>query len=496
MRRIASQRAGFTFLVVLVAPGPQIGGQRIGLFGGCLGERDIKAAAAPTFRDLAEALSLGMPFQIRVPRDGQGREFTFLGANCHAITGVEPADALADARVLFDQIAPEHRAAFLAAEEAAFADRRAFEMDVRMRGPSGETRWRRIVSAPTVQADGSSLWDGLLTDITEARAAADELAEQRRRLELAVGATGLGLWDWDVRTGALSWSDRNRELLGIGPHEPISVERYMSLVHPDDREVVRETYRRAAERPDGGDFTFEYRTTHRPDGKTRWLQARGRVTKDADGAVLAVGTNLDISARKASEERRSLLMGELAHRAKNGIAVMMAIVAQTARGASSVQDFQGVLMARLQAMADSQDLVTATGGQPVQLADLVATTLTPFDASRFDVDSSLGEVTVPGELAIALGLLLHELSTNAVKYGALSNAAGRVVIERASDPSGQTILTWAERDGPKVKVGSRRGFGSRLLEISLRNQGGRVEPRFEAAGFQAAIHFPPAPARP
>jgi PAS domain S-box-containing protein len=455
-----------------------------------LSERDQTAGETPSFRDLAEALGLGMPFQIRAPAEGQGRQFTYLGASCLSMTGVEPAAAMADAGLLFGQILPDQREAFAAAEEAAMRERRGFEAEVRMRGPAGDVRWRRIVSTPTFLADGASLWDGVMTDVTATRSAAAELAEQRRRLEVAVEATGLGLWDWDVRSGALKWSDRNRELFGLKPGQPITVEQYMQLVHPDDRDGLREAYRQAAQQPEGGDFLYEHRTVHRPGGKTRWLQCHGRVARDADGVTVAVGTNLDISARKAAEERRAILMAELAHRAKNGIAVMMAIVAQTARGSASVQEFQDVLLSRLQAMVDSQDLVTASGGRPVQLADLVAKTLTPFDATRFDVDATLAEVTVPGELAVGLGLLLHELSTNAVKYGALSSPGGRVVIGRVGGAGGETVLQWAERGGPRVKSGERRGFGSRLLEVSLRNQGGKVEPRFDPNGFQASIHLP------
>jgi two-component sensor histidine kinase len=147
-------------------------------------------------------------------------------------------------------------------------------------------------------------------------------------------------------------------------------------------------------------------------------------------------------------------------------------------------------MARLQAMADSQDLVTASGGQPVRLADVVAKTLTPFDATRFEVDASLAELTIAGEVAVGLGLLLHELSTNAVKYGALSKPTGRVAIQRVDGRPGQTVLKWAEAGGPEVRPGKRKGFGSRLLEVSLRTQGGKVEPAFDRSGFRADIHFP------
>lgn len=320
--------------------------------------------------------------------------------------------------------------------------------------------------------------------------AIDDLRERLRRLEAAVEATGLGLWEWNARTGALTWNARNRELLGADPDAPVTIEDYSALVHPDDREVMRQAYRAAADQPQGGLLSFEHRTLAAPGGKTRWILSRGRVTKDAEGVLLAVGSNLDITDRKTAEERRSLLLRELAHRAKNGILVMMTIVAQTAKRAEGVKDFEAVLMGRLQSMADSQDLVTKADGRALRLAELLERALTPFDRTRFDVDPRLEEISISNEMVVAMALLLHELSTNAVKYGALSAPAGRVALGLAQAGEGKAQMTWVERGGPQVKPVARKGFGTRLMEISLRNDGGHVVVRFEPAGFAADIHFP------
>lgn len=318
----------------------------------------------------------------------------------------------------------------------------------------------------------------------------DELRERLRRLEAAVEATGLGLWEWDVRSGVLTWNARNRELLGADPDAPLTIDDYPGLVHPDDREVVGRAYREAADKPEGGVFSFEHRTLITPEGKARWILSRGRVTKDADGVLLAIGTNLDITDRKTAEQRRSLLLRELAHRSKNGIVVMMTIVAQTARGAQNVKDFEAVLMGRLQSMSDSQDLVTDAEGRALRLTDLLARALTPFDRSRFDVDPRLEAISIPSEMVVAMALMLHELATNAVKYGALSAPGGRVKLGRADAPDGKAQLTWVEFGGPPVQPVTRKGFGTRLLDISLRTDGGHVVARFEPAGFEADIHFP------
>jgi two-component sensor histidine kinase len=141
-------------------------------------------------------------------------------------------------------------------------------------------------------------------------------------------------------------------------------------------------------------------------------------------------------------------------------------------------------------MATAQDLVTATGGLPVQLSDVVVKAMTPFGLPRFDIDPALAGVTIVGEIAVGMGLTLHEMATNAVKYGALSNATGRVKIGRAAADDGLVALEWREVGGPPVTAPSRQGFGSRVLEAALRNQGGKVEYRFDPAGFAARMEFP------
>lgn len=318
----------------------------------------------------------------------------------------------------------------------------------------------------------------------------ERLRERLRRLEAAVEATGLGLWEWDVRTGELTWNDRNRELMGVRHDGPLTIQDYPGLVHPDDLPLVRQAYQEAADQPEGGSLLFEYRTAPGPDGKSRWLQQRGRVLKDAEGVLRVVGATLDVTDRKTAEERRSLVLRELAHRAKNGIMIMMTIVAQTARKAASVKEFEAVLTARLQSMVDSQDLVTQVSGRSLPLGDLLDRALTPFDPSRFDLGDGVRGINIPNDMVVALALLIHELSTNAVKYGALSAPAGRVRLTVRSADAGRAHLEWREVGGPAVAAPANRGFGSRLLDISLRTNDGRVEPHFRPDGFRAGIHFP------
>jgi PAS domain S-box-containing protein len=430
-----------------------------------------------------------MAFVIQTGPDG-ARRFMFAGPRCLGVNGVTAETIMTDAQVFFDMILPEHRKAFAEAEAEALSSLQPFDVEVAMRRADGEVRWHRIAALLRTQPDGSVFWDGLQIDVTDRRQMAAALVEQRHRLEVAVETTGLGFWEWDIAAGKVTWSERNKQLHGLGPDEEIDIARYMSLVHPDDVDEVRTTFLTARERPEGGDYSVEHRIVT-PAGEQRWIQAHGRVATDASGeARLVVGTSLDITERKAREERRALLMGELAHRAKNGIAVLMAIVSQTARGAESVEHFEEVIMSRLQAMASSQDLVTASGGGPVSLGDVIGAALAPFGKARVDLDTAIAQVTIRGEMAVGMGLLLHEMATNAVKYGALSNNRGRVIIALETVADGRAAFGWREAEGPAVAGPVKPGFGTRLLQQVLRPQGGEVTFAFEPQGFRARAEFP------
>ncbi|HEX2801264.1 MAG TPA: PAS domain-containing protein [Phenylobacterium sp.] len=442
----------------------------------------------PIVRSAAEAATLGMAFQIETAPDGS-RRFLHLGGRCLAVTGVAPEIALADAEALYGLIAPAHREIFERAAAQAQARREPFDVEVAMRRPDGDLRWHRIAALPNGRADGTVLWDGLQIDVTRRREMAAELEEQRRRVEVAVEATDLGLWEIDVRSGRLDWSATNRALFGLAEDAEVTIDVYLDLVHPEDREGVQAAYLATRDGASAPDLKMDYRI-RRPAGEVRWLHSRGRIIRDEQGPRRLVGTTLDITERKAAEEGRNLLLGELAHRAKNGIAVIMAIVSQTARGQDSVAAFEATLMARLQAMATSQDFVMASEGRPVDLAGLLRQALTAFGLSRFRIDPALEGVTIEGQLAVGMGLLLHELATNATKYGALSVTGGCVSLCREVAPEGRGAFTWIEAGGPAVTPPVRQGFGSRLLEQSLRFHGGKVTYAFDSEGFRAQAEFP------
>jgi two-component sensor histidine kinase len=217
----------------------------------------------------------------------------------------------------------------------------------------------------------------------------------------------------------------------------------------------------------------------------------------AGGFVIVVAATLSDGVRELRQSHRDLdqaqaqlhtLVGELAHRNRNALFVIMAIVRQSAQGAASAQAAEQIINARLEAMIRAQEVVVQSG-EGADLRALLEKSLAPFALDRFAITEA-PDVSVEREVATGLGLLFHELATNAVKHGALSTPNGYVQISWAVEPT-FARLTWREEGGPSVATSpSRKGFGTRLIEVALVPQGGRVQRRFEPSGVVCELRIP------
>ena len=438
---------------------------------------------------MAEVLALGMSYQLTASPDGRERRFLFVSDSCLALNGVSADEVLADPRTFFGLVAPEHREVTARVTTQAIVERKPMMVEYAIRRPDGQGGWRRATSAPRAEVtpEGWTVWDGLVVDITEQKQAELALEAERRRLDLAVETAGLGLWEYDIRTDKSAWSERTKAFYGLPPEAELDYETWMATaIHPDDQPAMEAAYASALTSLDGT-FSVEHRAIA-PDGSARWLLAYGRILSDAEGPSRVLGAVLDITERREAEERRRLVMGELAHRSKTGLAMILAIIQQTARNATTVKDFEAVLASRIEAMARSQDLVTGSTG-PLTLGDLFASTLEPFDPQRFAVDPALADHRLTADTALMLALLIHEFGTNATKYGGLSAPDGRIAVEASAAERGKAALVWRERNGPRVAAPTRTGFGSRLIALALRGQGGSVDAQFPPEGFEARIEF-------
>ncbi|MBB3018364.1 PAS domain S-box-containing protein [Microvirga lupini] len=207
------------------------------------------------------------------------------------------------------------------------------------------------------------------------------------------------------------------------------------------------------------------------------------------------GIQRDITERRRAEEQRTLLINELNHRVKNTLATVQSIAAQTLRNAPTMQEAKEAFEGRLMALARAHDVLTTENWEGAELKDVVAEALAPYRSFGEDRLTATGpEVRLLPRIALALSMALQELTTNAVKHGALSNATGRVDIvwdvTRAEHAS-RLHLRWQESGGPPVRTPTRQGFGSRLIERSLaRELNGDVQITFHPGGVLCTVDAP------
>jgi PAS domain S-box-containing protein len=325
--------------------------------------------------------------------------------------------------------------------------------------------------------------------VAEERAAAYELLRRSEsRLRLALAGARAGAWEWDAGTDDIVWSPEMFVITGL-PTRAHGLETYLKMIKEEDRD--RAVYDLKAALANGGPFTCEFRI-RRTDGAVIWLSISGVVEHTETGEHLrAYGILQDITERKAHEEQIHLLMREVNHRAKNMLSVVQAIARQTAT--REPEDFIGCFAERIQALAAGQDLLIRNEWQGVDVEDLVRTQLAHFAGligTRIVVDGS--RLRLKPASAQAIGLALHELATNAGKYGALSMDMGRVDVRWGSD--GDTFtMSWTERDGPPVSAPERRGFGTTVIEkMANHSLDGAVDLDYAPSGLSWRLTCPAA----
>jgi len=357
---------------------------------------------------------------------------------------------------------------------------------------------------------------GILTigvDVTERVLANREAERQAReaeisgkRLALAVEATELGLWDWDAIEDKIYWSDRQREIFGIAKDQPLTHDLWKSAIHPEDHDWVVEKVSSLTHPASSGKLRIEYRIV-RPDGEVRWISSRGGMLYEAiDGELKAtrlLGTILDITERRRNEEIRQLLAQELNHRVKNLFAMAASMVTLTARVARTPKEMALALRGRLEALARSHELIRpAIVGSEItasatSMVDILQTVLAPHLESYSDQDPPTRVliegpfIPISAKSATALTLVLHELATNASKYGALSVHDGQLRVGYRQDKE-KLVLSWQERNGPAItNAPGSEGFGSQLARKSITDQlGGEITYDWQQEGLRITIILP------
>ena len=379
-----------------------------------------------------------------------------------------------------------------AAIEEAIRKKSMFELEHRVVRADGTLGWMLSRSIPVLGDNGEVIeWFGAASDVTARR----EAEEALRKSEEQCRAYLEGSFDVVYRMSA-DWSEM-RHLTGkdfIADTLQSEQDWLAKYIHPDDQPRVMEAINEAIRTKTP--FELEHRVL-RVDGTLGWTHSRAIPLYDADGEIFEwFGTASDVTERKRHERRQKLLVNELNHRVKNTLATVQSIALQTMRNSTNPEQARDQITARLIALSKAHDILTQTSWEGAQLRQIVIEATAAHDSangSRFDIAGPA--VWVSAKSALALAMALHELCTNAVKYGALSNDLGRVSIEwtvtELDNAARQLRMSWVEADGPPVAPPARRGFGSRLIERGLgQDLGGEVRVEFAPAGVTCTIHAP------
>jgi two-component sensor histidine kinase/PAS domain-containing protein len=327
-------------------------------------------------------------------------------------------------------------------------------------------------------------------------AARAELAQRRdteERLKFALDAGRLGSWELDVETRTYLASDICKANYGRGPDDDFQFADLVASVHPGDRARMTAAIENAIRH--GADYDIEYRV-RTPGGETRWVHARGRAAQTADhgGARRMAGVSLDVTERKRAEERQKLLVNELNHRVKNTLVSVQSIASQTLRATETPEAFRDAFEGRIMALSHTHDLLTQQNWEGASLREIFDFEIEAFAArDRIDFDYS-GDLQLSPKATVALGMAVHELATNALKYGALSVPGGAVRVVwavEAGDEPPRLRLTWTERGGPPVVPPTRQGFGARLLEKGLAGElSAQVNLAYDSLGLVCTMRLP------
>lgn len=309
-------------------------------------------------------------------------------------------------------------------------------------------------------------------------------------LRLAVEAACVALWSWHVDDDRFAMDERGFELWGLPWSKQVTFEELSANIHPADRDRVRAAF--SATRSVAGSYEIDFRIMVGDD--IRWISARGQ---GADAGIVdrvMFGIFLDVTGRKQAEEGSELLAGEMSHRVKNLLSIATGLTHLTGRSASSVVQMTGELTERLTALGRAHDVVRPLPGEQGKaalLGDLLSVLLAPYDetaAFSGRIRVAVPRMGIGQQTASTLAMVIHELATNSVKYGALSCAEGFLDVSSRTDGD-QIYLVWAETGGPLI-VGHPEltGFGGRLISRVVSSQlGGSLSYDWQQSGLVVTI---------
>lgn len=438
-------------------------------------------------------------------RDAETLSWEYLTPAFETIYGLSREEALrgSNFRNWVELIVPDDRERALDMIRQVRAGKRV-SFEYRIRRPiDGQVRWLRNTDFPIYDGMGRIIRiGGIGRDITESKAVEARLIESEGRLRSAMDVAQVGLWDWNMRTGDITWSAEHFRMEGYSVNGVTpSYETWAAPIHPEDRAETEAALHHAMETRE--EYVREFRVVH-PDGSVHWLNARGRFFYDTQNQpIRMIGAMVETTARRESEDRMAVLVAELQHRTKNLMGVVRAVGEQTLRTSENLSDFAPRFRDRMSALTRVQNLLSRLSGENrITFDELIRTEIEALGL----VAKEKGRVTLKGPRGVLLrsstvqtfALALHELATNAVKYGALKEdngeTGGRLSVEWSlGREAGQPWLyvDWREHGvamPPKDAPPQGGGAGRQLIERALPYQlGARTTYVMQDEGVRCTI---------
>lgn len=382
---------------------------------------------------------------------------------------------------------PDDLAAVVSKREEARKRNAAYDFEARFRNAQGEYRSMLAYSKPRFGEGGVfEGYVGMAVDVTDMRRAEHARRESEARFRLMAEDSPVMLWMGDETGHCVYLNRAQRAFWGVS--EDLEGFSWSETLYPEDRDGLFAAFSAAMAR----EQSFEVEARYiRADGAIRWLTTRAHPRRDADGRFLGmIGVNTDDTDYREAQTRQRLLINELNHRVKNTLASVQSIVRQSLREGVPVARARHVLIERLMALSSAHNVLTQRNWESAGLKDVVTDALRAFEdpnEPRFDIRG--GDVELSPTAVLAVAMALHELGTNAVKYGALSVAGGRVSVAWTPLDGDRAVrMEWRERGGPPVTPPAHAGFGSRLLQSGLAaDLGERARLDFDPSGLVATL---------
>jgi PAS domain S-box-containing protein len=433
--------------------------------------------------------------------DAEGRLLRVNETVC-AITGYSREELLGLS--IFDVTHPDDRQL----DRAAYGHQldgsnERYAVEKRLIRKDGETIWISVVSSTVCDEQGSFRYGiRVMQDITARKRAEAMLRDSERRYRELMEALPAAVYTTDAQGRITYFNQAAVDLWGCAPE--LGKTEWCGSWHiytPDGALLPHDQCPMAVALKENRPVRNTEAVAERPDGTRVPFFPYPTPLRDQSGALIgAVNMLVDISERKRAELRQKLLLDELNHRVKNTLATVQSLANQTARRAPSPDAFRESLEGRLIALSQAHDQLSQRNWEHADLAAIARASLAPYDQEANGAISISGDpIELPPKSALTFAMIFHELATNAAKYGALSQAEGRLVLDWTTETNGagpKLRIRWRESGGPAVQPPGRRGFGSLLVERGVESElGGAATLDFASTGVTCDIEVPLAPGR-